>query len=68
MTLVAATDPKETLTAPVVVEKSVPEMVTAVPPLDGPDEGLTPVTDGVISNGAVIANVWEVAPPLVSNV
>jgi hypothetical protein len=59
LTLVAATGPKETLTAPGVLEKLVPEMVTAVPPLNGPDEGLTPVTDGVTLNGAVIANVWE---------
>ncbi len=55
MTLVAATDPKETLTAPVVVEKLLPEMVTVVPPLDGPDEGLTPVTDGV--GGGVVVYV-----------
>jgi hypothetical protein len=66
LTSVAASVPKATLTASVADEKFVPEMVTGVPPPVEPDEGLTPVTDGVTSNGAVIANVWEVAP--VSNV
>ena len=67
LTPVAATVPKETLAAPGVVEKLVPEMVTAVPPPDGPDDGLTPVTVGV-GGGVTYVNwsaedVGDVAPP-----
>ncbi len=42
-TLVAATPPTFTLVAPV---KFVPVMVIAVPPLDGPEVGLTLVIEG----------------------
>ena len=41
--LVAATVPKSTAVAPV---KSVPVIVTVVPPAAGPDAGLMPVTLG----------------------
>jgi len=43
VTLVAATPPKVTLVAPV---RPVPVMVTAVPPIAGPDEGDTPMMVG----------------------
>ena len=40
---VAGVEPKATAVAPL---RSVPVMVTAVPPLVGPESGLTPVTAG----------------------
>jgi len=46
--LVAARPPQRTDPAPV---KLLPEMVTDVPPMYDPDEGLTPVTTG--AGGAV---------------
>ncbi len=48
-------DPKSTVVAPV---KLVPVMVTVVPPVLGPDEGLTPVTVGAGGGGAVVMETF----------
>jgi hypothetical protein len=42
----AATEPKSTAVAPV---KSLPVMVTTVPPLTLPELGLTPETEGTVA-------------------
>ena len=47
VTLVAATPPKETV---VVFVNPVPVIVTVVPPVTGPDEGVMPVTAGAVED------------------
>ena len=50
LTIVAATLPKFTAVA---VDKSVPVMVTVVPPVVGPDDGLIPLTTGMARANSV---------------